>query len=68
MLTTTENNVLYRARRDGSIEVAWFSEAEEACKTFAKKGWMKLDEKATNRMPLVYGASFYRITEEGKRG
>jgi hypothetical protein len=68
MLTTTESNVLYRARRDGSIEVVWFSAAEEACEALAKKGWLLLDEKATIRVCAVYSASVYTITEEGKRG
>jgi hypothetical protein len=68
MLTKQENSILQRARRNGAITVAWFSEAEEACKTLVGRGYLELDKVATNRFCLVQNVLVYRITEEGKRG
>jgi hypothetical protein len=59
--------VLHRARRDGSIEVAWFSPAEKACHELVRKGWLRENIEKTIKGAFV-GTITYDITEEGKRG
>jgi DNA-binding PadR family transcriptional regulator len=67
MLTTTESNVLHRARRDGYVEVAWDSSADQACETLVEKGWLVENQKRGNYYshPMTV---VYEITEEGKHG